>query len=142
MSNLTGFGQLVEACQERAPYFTKLDKRTGYARKEKGPGWIPLLDGRRITIRHPHAALNSLLQAFGAIVMKVATNLACARVEPYGAALVLHVHDEMQFEVPEEHAETVGKIVAQSITDAAEKLGVKCPLGAEWKVGKTWRETH
>jgi len=38
--------------------------------------------------------------------MKRATNLACRKVE----GMVLHVHDEMQFEVPEERADEVGQV--------------------------------
>src|SRR5690606_32391484 len=33
-------------------------------------GWLRMPDGRRTYIRHPHAALNSLLQAAGAIICK------------------------------------------------------------------------
>jgi DNA polymerase I-like protein with 3'-5' exonuclease and polymerase domains len=140
MANAKGFAPLVQACQERAPYFTRVVG--GKRRREKGPGDIPLPDGRLVAVRSSHAALNTLLQGFGAVVMKVATNLACAAVRPYGARLVLHVHDEMQFEAPEEHAETVGRLAAQAITEAATVLKSRCPLGAEFKIGRTWRETH
>ena len=37
--------------------------------------WVRGLDQRKIIIRHPHAALNTLLQGAGAIVMKCALTL-------------------------------------------------------------------
>lgn len=142
LDGIVGFKALVAACQERAPYYSRVDPKTGKIERKQGPGWIPLPDGRRIEVRSSHSALNFLLQGFGAVVMKLATNLACRAVAPLGARLVLHVHDEMQFEVPIEHAEECGRRVAAAITEAAVTLRTRCPLGAAYKVGKTWRETH
>ena len=38
--------------------------------------WVRGLDQRKIIIRHPHAALNTLLQGAGAIVMKMCVDIA------------------------------------------------------------------
>lgn len=70
--------------------------------------------------------------------MKRATNLACRKVE----GMVLHVHDEMQFEVPEERADEVGQVLVESIRQVWGDLGLRCKLDAEYKVGKSWKETH
>ena len=72
--------------------------------------WLKGLDGRKIIIRHPHAALNSLLQGAGAIVMKVALTLLeqyviNKRIKAYP---VVNVHDEFQYEVEEGKAEEFG----------------------------------
>ena len=96
------------------------------------------LDGRRIPTRSDHSALNFLLQGGGAVVMKRATNLACRQV----SGLVLHVHDEMQFEVPEDRGEEVGVVLAESIRQAGRDMGLRCPLDAAYKVGPSWASTH
>jgi len=56
------------------------------------------LDGRRISVRSPHAALNSLLQSAGAILMKRALVLldAALRASKAEFAFVLNIHDEWQ----------------------------------------------
>jgi len=104
----------------------------------KSRGQLLGLDGRRIPVRSEHAALNFLCQAGGAVAMKRATNLACRKVE----GMVLHVHDEMQFEVPEERADEVGQVLVESIRQVWGDLGLRCKLDAEYKVGKSWKETH
>lgn len=55
---------------------------------------------------------------------------------------VAFVHDEIQVEVAEEYAETVGQIMEQSATIAGENLGFRCRVDAESKIGKTWFDTH
>lgn len=107
-------------------------------------GTIPGLDGRRIHVRSEHAALNSLLQSAGAIVMKKALALAVSELDkqdlPY--KMVANVHDEMQLEVPTEYAEQVGVCVRDSIRNAGLALGLRCPLDAEYMIGDSWAETH
>ena len=39
-------------------------------------------------------------------------------------------------------AHAVGKCIVRSIIKAGEVLRVKCPLDAEYKVGRNWAETH
>ena len=106
--------------------------------------WLKGLDGRKIIIRHPHAALNSLLQGAGATVMKV----ALTKLEQYvidkriKAYPVVNVHDEFQYEVEQERADEFGKLAVQSIIDAGNKLNLRCKLNGEYKIGNNWAETH
>lgn len=106
--------------------------------RAKSNGSLVGLDGRRLPVRSEHSALNFLLQGGGAVVMKRATNLACRQV----SGLVLHVHDEMQFEVPEDRGEEVGVVLAESIRQAGRDMGLRCPLDAAYKVGPSWAVTH
>lgn len=99
------------------------------------------VDGRKLAIRHEHAALNTLLQSAGAIIMKLATVKAVDSCKGYGR-LVAHVHDEMQFETAPERASALGESAAKSITLAGEELGFRCPLAGEWRSGSNWSETH
>lgn len=107
-------------------------------------GTLPGLDERQLHIRSAHAALNTLLQSAGAIVMKQALILLNKKIqkEKLNAHFVANVHDEWQMEVVEEDAEKVGKMAVQAITEAGKVLGLRCPLAGEYKVGNNWAETH
>ena len=106
--------------------------------------YLPGLDGRRVHVRSDHAALNTLLQSAGAIVMKQALVLASDRLRqmqiPY--RLVAQVHDEFQVEVPAEYAEQVGMVFRNAIRRAGRELDLRCPLDGEFQVGHTWADTH
>ena len=106
--------------------------------------WVRGLDQRKIIIRHPHAALNTLLQGAGAIVMKYALTLLENYVinKQIKAFPVVNVHDEFQYEVEENRAEEFGRLAVQSIIDAGKQLNVRCPLNGEYKIGNNWSETH
>ena len=106
--------------------------------------WVRGLDQRKIIIRHPHAALNTLLQGAGAIVMKYALTLLEEYVirKQIKAFPVVNVHDEFQYEVEESRAEEFGRLAVQSIIDAGKQLKVRCPLNGEYKIGNNWSETH
>ena len=106
--------------------------------------WVRGLDQRKIIIRHPHAALNTLLQGAGAIVMKYALTLLEQYVinKQIKAFPVVNVHDEFQYEVEENRAEEFGRLAVQSIIDAGKKLNIRCPLNGEYKIGNNWSETH
>lgn len=112
--------------------------------KYAGKGFVPGLDGRKIWVRSEHAALNSLLQGAGAIVMKKALCLFYDKIKAnkWPVKLVANVHDEFQFECPAEVAEDAGKAARQSIIDAGVYFNLRCPLDGEYKIGKSWKETH
>ena len=107
-------------------------------------GSIPGLDGRRINIRSEHAALNSLLQSAGAIVMKKALVIAEKDLQVFNvpSTLVAQVHDEFQVECPEEYAERVGVIYRNAIRKAGRELDLRCPLEGEYNIGDNWSQTH
>ena len=107
-------------------------------------GWVPGLDGRRIWVRSEHAALNSLLQGAGAIVMKKALCIFYDKIKAnkWPVKLVANVHDEFQFECPAEIAEEAGKAARMSIIEAGEHYKLRCPLDGEYKIGRSWKQTH
>jgi DNA polymerase-1 len=107
-------------------------------------GHLKGIDGRVLPIRSPHAALNTLLQSAGAVIMKKACILAH---EQYAArnipvAQVAAVHDEYQLMCFPNHADQVGKIMVEAIQKAGASFGFRCPLDGEYRVGKNWAETH
>jgi DNA polymerase I-like protein with 3'-5' exonuclease and polymerase domains len=133
--------KLINAFLKGTPALQRLrDKVSVYASK----GYVPGLDGRKIWVRSEHAALNSLLQGAGAIVMKKALVLLDRRIKELGvnAKFVANVHDEWQIECSEVYADVVGKVAVQSIIDAGLAYNLRCPLDGEYKVGKNWRMTH
>ena len=105
---------------------------------------LPGLDGRRLWIRHDHAALNTLLQGAGAVVMKKALVIAYRNLVERGLdfKFVANVHDEWQVEARADHAEEVGEVLRAAIVEAGEILQLRCPLDGEYHVGTNWSETH
>jgi DNA polymerase I-like protein with 3'-5' exonuclease and polymerase domains len=125
----------------QTPALAKLIERVG---KQAAKGWVPGLDGRRIWVRSEHAALNSLLQGAGAIVMKKALVLFNDKIKAnkWPVKLVVNCHDEFQIETVPDLAETVGKAARMSIIEAGVCYNLRCPLDGEYKIGRNWRETH
>ena len=107
-------------------------------------GNIKGLDGRRIHIRHQHAALNSLLQGAGAIVCKQWS--ICMhnyiRRNRLDARLVNTIHDELQYEVHTKDVQSVLEGSDEMMQEAGKLLGVRLTLNADAKEGITWAETH
>jgi DNA polymerase-1 len=123
------------------PSLANLKERVGLAASR---GWLSGLDGRRIAVRSSHAALNTLLQGAGAVVMKQAlVNLdRMARAQGLDYKFVGNIHDEIQAEVREDHAEKFGKLAAYSITKAGRDFNLRCPLAGGYDIGNNWSETH
>ena len=107
-------------------------------------GFLKGLDGRKIFIRSEHAALNSLLQGGGAIVMKKALQLLndSLKLNTIDYKIVANIHDEWQIEVKECQADFVGRQAVDSIIKAGEYFNLRCPLDGEYKTGGNWSETH
>ena len=132
------------------PALGKLVRKT---QKAVDVGYIEAIDGRRVPLRSKHAALNTLLQSAGALIMKVALVILDDKLQQaelthseqdtdYDYEFVLNVHDEFQIETKPEHAEAVGEAAAQAIVEAGEYLDLGCPLAAHFSVGPTWADTH
>ena len=123
------------------PALESLRTRVGRA---SGRGYLRGLDGRRLRVRSEHAALNTLLQAAGAIVMKKALVI----LDDYASQWDLdykflgNIHDEVQAEVVTNHAEKYGWLAVECLKAAGVAFDLRCPLDGEYKVGTTWAETH
>jgi len=126
---------------DNTPALRDLRERVGKASKR---GYVKGLDGRKIWIRSEHAALNSLLQGAGAIIMKKALTILenSAKIEGINFNFVGNIHDEYQAEVLKEHAERFGELGVQAIVDAGIHFNMRCPLDGEYKIGNNWSETH
>jgi len=102
------------------------------------------LDGRKLWVRSEHSALNTLLQASGAVVMKKALILLddAAKELGFDYKFIGNIHDEIQTEVDEQQAEDFGKLAVSCIVQAGQQFGLRCPLDGEYKIGDNWSETH
>ena len=107
-------------------------------------GYIMGLDGRRIIIRHRHAALNTLLQGAGSIICKQWLIEICKLTEKHklNAHPVANIHDEVQFEVSVLDAGKFSSLTKEAMKITEKVLNVKCPLDSEAKIGTSWKETH
>lgn len=121
-------------------------------------GFLPTVDGSLLRVRSAHAALNTLLQGGGAIVMKKALVILFNRLLEDGwvpnlvtgelrrgedvMGFVANIHDEVQMEVPEHLAEHIGQMGKDAIRDAGLELNLRCPLAGSCDIGINWAEAH
>jgi DNA polymerase-1 len=111
-------------------------------------GYLIGLDGRRLHIRSEHAALNTLLQSAGALLMKKALVFQHQFLTEQGLvfardyAFVANIHDEVQTTHRPGLAELIGKSGPAALKKAGEFFGFRCRLDGEFKTGKTWADTH
>ncbi len=109
-----------------------------------GRGYLKGLDGRQLHVRSEHAALNTLLQAAGAIVMKKALVILDDYAKQWNIdyKFIGNIHDEVQAEVAEAQAEKYGWLAVECLKASGLEFDLRCPLDGEYKVGTTWAETH
>jgi DNA polymerase I-like protein with 3'-5' exonuclease and polymerase domains len=133
--------KLIDSFLDNTPALHKLKEKVNRLAQKN---WLPGLDGRRLIIRSQHAALNTLLQGAGAIVMKKALVLLHEKINSdiILGSFVANVHDEWQIETSKEFAESVGQLGVQAIQQAGLALGLRCPLDGEYKIGTNWATTH
>ncbi len=133
--------ELKERFLSNNPSLRTLRERVFKASKR---GYLKGLDGRKIFIRNEHAALNSLLQGGGAIVMKRALAMldSLIKLNTFDAKFVANIHDEWQMEVREDIADHVGALAVGCLEKAGEYYNMRCPLTGEYKIGGDWSETH
>lgn len=122
------------------------------ARARAGEGVRTLLGRRRFlpTIRSENRGLraqaermakNTPIQGTAADIMKVAMVRVARALEEQGlqSRMILTVHDELVFEVPEYEEKSVGELVREAMENAV-KLDV--PLVVELGWGANWGEAH
>lgn len=114
-------------------------------------GWLKGLDGRKVYVRSEHAALNTLLQSAGALICKrwliELEDLLLAHGYRHGwdgdFCFCAWVHDEVQIACrTPEIAEHIGQLCKQAMENTAAYFNYRCPLEADFAIGKTWADTH
>ncbi|MHB9878923.1 DNA polymerase I [Pacificimonas sp. ICDLI1SI03] len=146
----------IERYFERFPGIKAYMNETKLHAREKG--YVETLFGRRThtpfikSARQnergfaERAAINAPIQGTAADIIR----RAMVRIEPAlaeagleSAQMLLQVHDELVFEVPERDAEAAGKIIAKTMeTACAPVLELDVPLVVDVGTGTTWGEAH
>lgn len=131
--------KLIDAVQSRA----------------ESEGFLVGLDGRKLSIRSSHAALNTLLQSAGALVMKQYLVFLDEALQNRGFLnsytgkgrridyeFVANIHDEVQLQVREEIATEVAVICEEVFAKVTAHFNFRCRLDGQAKIGNNWKETH
>ena len=84
-------------------------------------------------------AINTVIQGSAADIIKIAMLAVLDRLESDGfeAKLLLQIHDELVFEVPDHELEKLQEMVRQEMAGAAD---LSVPLKVDINVGETWAE--
>ena len=145
----------IEAYFKRYPGIRDyMDRMKKFAREK---GYVETLFGRRchvpgINDKNParrsfmeRAAINAPLQGTAADIIKRAMIRMPGALQAAGlkGQMLLQVHDELLFEVPQAEVEATGKVVKKVMEEAplpARQISV--PLIAEVGVGPNWAEAH
>lgn len=133
--------ELIDNFLDSLPSLAELRSRVDNKARS---GYIPGLDGRKLHVRHQHAAMNLLLQGAGAIICKQWIVFIDQLIKKHklDVKLVASVHDEYQFDCRKDQAERFGKLTREAMKLTEKELNVRCPLDSEYKVGLNWSETH
>ena len=145
----------INAYFERFPGIKSyMDEAKQFARDQR---FVETLFGRRIHIpqiyeKNPamrgfaeRQAINAPIQGSAADIIKRAMcrlpdALASAKLD---ALMLLQVHDELIFEVSEQHAVQAVKVITSVMEQAAEPVvKLKVPLIAEAGIAQSWSEAH
>ncbi|WP_420829931.1 DNA polymerase I [Bacillus ectoiniformans] len=101
--------------------------------------YIPEITSRNFNLRGfgERTAMNTPIQGSAADIIKKAMIDAAERLEQENlqSTLLLQVHDELIFEVPEEEIEIMKKLVPEVMEQAVE---LKVPLKVDYSFGPTW----
>jgi DNA polymerase I-like protein with 3'-5' exonuclease and polymerase domains len=139
--------QLKQSFLEKLPALGKLKEKVD---ERASRGYLTGLDGRRVPVRHKHAALNTLLQGAGAVIAKrwllecfLAAEAAGLKYGWDGDFVLLgFIHDELQWAVRDGLEEAFGVMTTECAVRTGEHFDFKCPVGAEYKIGDSWATCH
>ena len=89
-------------------------------------------------------AVNSPIQGSAADLIKMAMIgvSRTLRADLPDTKMILQVHDELIFDVPEQHLERASQLVKTEMEQAGVKLGLSVPLKVDVGVGPNWRAAH
>ena len=129
--------EYMNACIERA-------KERGYILTEfKRRRYLPDINSRNATVRGyaERNAVNAPIQGTAADIIKVAMVAIDRRLreEQLQTKMILQVHDELNFSVPQRELDTVRHLVVEEMERA---FRMRVPLLAECGDGANWLEAH
>ena len=143
--------ELINGYFETYPHIKEyMDKSIQIAREK---GYVETISGRKRMLPDINSknsivrgyaernAINAPIQGSAADIIKIAMVRIFERFEKNGlkARMILQVHDELNFSVPENEIEIVEHIVKEEMENAYQ---LKVPLIADSGIGKNWLEAH
>ncbi len=147
---------MIDRYFDRFPGIQRFISRTLLEVKDRGYSetlfgrktWFPRINSKNQTERQgsERAAVNAPIQGSSADIIKRAMVRMMPALRDAGldrVQMLLQVHDELVFELPEGDAEAARPVIERVMAQAAEpavKLDV--PLGIEIGVGTSWDEAH
>jgi DNA polymerase-1 len=138
-------------------YLTKFNEIQDYMEKKKDEarknGFVKTIYGRKCSVRGikdknamrrqgaERQAINAPLQGTAADIMKIAMSRIPPALKEKGlsARMLLQVHDELIFEVPEGELAETEELVRNVMEEVAD---ISVPLDAEAGHGDSWAEAH
>ena len=122
----------------------ELARARGYAETLFGrKRYLPDIHSHNATVRSfaERNAVNAPIQGTAADIIKMAMVSIHRRLKEEGlqAQMIMQVHDELNFNVPEPEVDRVREIVVSEMQNAVH---LSIPLIAECGVGKNWLEAH
>ena len=105
--------------------------------------FIPELASSAVAVRNfgERMAINTPIQGTAADLIKLAMINIQKRLtqENLGSKMILQVHDELVFEVPDREIEPMKKLVKEEMEGV---LTLSVPIKVDMGVGKNWDEAH
>ncbi len=148
-----------EANQYIKSYFENMPEIKEYMEntinKAKLDGYVETMFGRKISIFGikddnkrmvqfgERAAINAPIQGSASDIIKLSMIKCFYKLKGLGlkTKMLLQVHDELVFEVPDEEVEIVSKVIKETMEDVTN-VALKVLLIAEVGVGNNWEEAH
>ena len=129
--------EYMDGCIARA-------RETGYVETLLGRRrYLPDINSRNANVRGfaERNAINAPIQGTAADIIKIAMVRIDRRMEREGvrSEMILQVHDELNFNVPEDEVELMTRIVREEMEGA---FALKVPLRVDVGVGGNWLEAH
>jgi len=125
--------ETVETARERGYVSTLLGRRR----------YLPDLRSKNRVLRQAaeRMAVNSVIQGTAADLIKQAMVEVDEALEDAGlrGRMILQVHDELVFEVPEDEVEAVGRLARERMQGV---FRLRVPLVVDVGSGRSWREAH
>jgi DNA polymerase-1 len=119
-------------------------KKTGYVTTLFGRRrFIPEISSASAPLRNfgERTAVNTPIQGTAADMIKIAMIRISRQLSAHGlgSKMILQVHDELVFEVPEREIDAMKRLVKQEMEGVAE---LSVPIKVEVGAGRTWTEAH
>ena len=134
---------LVSRLFDERPAMRRLISRI--KRRASSGGSLVGLDGRKLTPRSEHAAVNLLVQSAGACVSKRAALNLQFKIHMNNwedVHIVGFIHDEMIIEVTDDHVSAVIRGSVEAFQETTQQYNLDCPMDGDAQIGMNWSEIH